>query len=241
MKAKKQEKKEVSRLPVYTKEGKKSGEHVDLHPAIFSAPVNERLLNIVLTSYAANQRFGNSDTKVRKEVRGGGRKPWRQKGTGRARAGSIRSPLWRGGGTTFGPHPRDYSVHIPKALKRKALISALSLKRKQEDIMIVEDASVEQPKTKELYRMIKALKLDGARTLCVVPSIDERLKKASNNLREIFRLREADDFNAYHVLRRKKLLIDKQALPMIEKRILQGSDMALDEGGSKRSKDKVGV
>lgn len=241
MRRKKEEKKEVTRLPVYTKEGKKSGEEVELHPDIFLAPVNERLLNIVLSSYAANQRRGTADTKERKEVRGGGRKPWRQKGTGRARAGSIRSPLWRGGGTTFGPHPRDYSVHIPKELKRKALISALSLKLKQEDILVVEDASVEQPKTKELYQMIKALKLEGTGTLCVVQSVDERLKRASSNLHELFRLKDVKELNAYHVLRRKKLLIDKHALPLIEKRILEGSTALMDKEDSKRSKVKVDV
>jgi large subunit ribosomal protein L4 len=232
---------EPVKLKVLTKDGKKSSEEVELRPEIYSAPVNERLLNIVFTSYAANQRRGTHDTKVRKEVRGGGRKPWKQKGTGRARAGSSRSPVWRGGGTVFGPHPRDYSSHIPAELRRQALISALSLKCQQEDILIVDDASVEQPKTKEMVQMIKALKLDGTRTLCVVKSIDEKLKRASSNLKEVFRFSTAGDFNAYQVLRRKKLLIDKQALPLIEKRILEGELPVTGAGGASRSKEKVGV
>ena len=210
------------KLPVYKKNGKKSGEEIELNPEIFRSPVNRRLLDIVFTAYAANQRRGTADTKERAEVRGGGKKPWRQKGTGRARAGSIRSPLWRGGGTTFGPHPRDYSVHIPKDWKRKALIAALSLKLKQDEIMLVEDAGVEKPKTKELFEMIRALKLDGARALCIVPAVDEKLKRASRNLIERFAVRGVRNFSAYHVLRRKMLVIDKQALPLIEKRILEG-------------------
>lgn len=237
----KERKKETVKLPVYSKSGKKSGDEIELNPAIFCQPVNERLLHTTLTSYAANQRRGTADTKERAEVRGGGKKPWRQKGTGRARAGSIRSPLWRGGGTTFGPHPRDYSVHIPKEIKRKALISALSLKCKQENIMVVEDASVEQPKTREVFQMIKALKLTGSRTLCVVKSMDEKLKRATSNLRKVFAVREASDFNAYHVLRRKKLLIDLEALGLIEKRLLGESGTASSDGGSKTKKEKVPV
>lgn len=239
-KSSKADKREALRLPVYRPDGTKSGDEVDLKSEIFQAPVNERLLNIVFTSYARNQRRGTSDTKERAEVRGGGRKPWRQKGTGRARAGSTRSPIWRGGGTTFGPHPRDYSVHIPKELKRKALISVLSLKCKEENIMVVADTAVSQPKTKELYQMIKSLKLDGSRTLCIVPAIDENLKRASANLDRIFSLEPASDFNAYDVLRRKKLLLDKQAIPLIEKRIL-GQGTIADNGHSRKAEEKVGV
>src|SRR3989338_2682356 len=238
---KKSSKKPLVKLPIFTKAGKKSGEEVELNPDVFSQPVNERLLDIILTSYAANQRRGTADTKERKEIRGGGKKPWKQKGTGRARAGSIRSPLWRGGGTVFGPTPRDYSVHIPQALKRKALVSALSLKAKQENILIVEDAGVEQPKTSELFKMIQSLKLDAVRTLCVVKTIDENLKRAFSNLREIFLVVEAKDFNAYQVLRRKKLLIDKQALPVISERILQEPAAADAQSKPKRFKEKVSV
>lgn len=238
---KKDNKKESVKLPVYTKSGKKSGEEVELNPQVFSQPINERLLDMILTSYAANQRRGTADTKERKEIRGGGKKPWKQKGTGRARAGSIRSPLWRGGGTVFGPTPRDYSKHIPQELKRKALISALSLKTRQEDILVVEDAGVEQPKTRELVKMINALKLAETRTLCVVKAMDENLKRASTNLREIFRVAEASDFNAYQLLRRKKLLIDKQALSAIVERILGEPGVLKAQRKPKKTKEKVGV
>ena len=144
---------------VYQKDGKHSGE-VELNQAVFEAPVNHRLLGLVLTAYAGNQRRGTHDTKERGEVRGGGKKPWRQKGTGRARHGSRRSPLWRGGGTTFGPHPRSYDTDLPSSMKRAALVSALSLKNKESNLLFLEDADLKEPKTKELVGIIKALRLN---------------------------------------------------------------------------------
>src|SRR3989338_5825520 len=226
-------------VPVYNQDGKVTGE-MELSAARFGVKARPSVVHLAVVAQQANAPHAKAHTKTRGEVSGGGKKPGKQKGTGRARAGSIRSPLWRGGGTVFGPTPRDYSKHIPQALKRKALISALSLKNKQENILVVEDSGVEQPKTKELVRMIRALKLDESRTLCVVKSIDENLKRAFSNLREIFRVVEAKDFNAYQVLRRKKLLIDKQALPVIVSRILE-EPIAAEQAKPKRVKEKVGV
>jgi len=203
--------KDYLKIPVYKKNGEKSGEEMDLPEEIFGARVNERLLGVVLKAYAANLRRGTHDTKVRKEVRGGGKKPWKQKGTGRARAGSSRSPLWRGGGTIFGPHPRDYSVSIPKELKRQALVSALSRKACEKNILVTEEVSLAQPKTKELFEMIRALKLDKEKTLCLVPAIDEKIKRASDNLQEIFRVKPVGEVSAYHLMQKKKLLIDRRA------------------------------
>src|SRR6185503_918884 len=117
----------MAKATVYKKDGKKSGE-LELNDAVFQAPVNERLLHLVLVAYAGNQRRGTHDTKGRAEVRGGGKKPWKQKGTGRARHSSRRSPIWKGGGVTFGPHPRDYDTNLPSSMKQAALTSALSLK-----------------------------------------------------------------------------------------------------------------
>lgn len=212
-------KKKIVEIPVYKKDGRESGK-VTLHPEVFQAPVNRRLLDIVFTAYAAHQRRGTADTKERNEVRGGGKKPWRQKGTGRARHGSRRSPIWRGGGTTFGPHPRDYSVRIPKRWIPKALASALSLKVREDNLLVVEETDLSGPKTKELVEILKALKLDKTRTLYVVAEMDEKLKRASRNLRELFFPKEVRDLNAYHVLRRKKILFEKEALPLVERRIL---------------------
>src|SRR3989338_10250497 len=162
---------------VYKKDGKKAGE-LELNEAVFQAPINYRLLQLVLKAYAGNQRRGTHNTKGRAEVRGGGKKPWRQKGTGRARQGSRRAPQWRGGGTIFGPHPRDYDTRLPDEMKIQALISALSLKNKEGNLLFVEDAALKEPKTKELVSIIKALGLNRSRTLFVVESMDEKLKRA---------------------------------------------------------------
>ncbi len=212
---------------LYTKQGKKKGEVV-LNPEIFAARVNERLLELVNKAYAANKRHGTADTKTRKEVRGGGKKPWKQKGTGRARASSIRSPLWRGGGTVFGPHPRKYSVKLPTAMKLSAIISALSLKGEQKNIFLLEDFKLESAKTKEWVEIIKALPLDGKKTLCVVKEIDTNLKRASQNVSELVKIKRASDVNAYEILRREKVVISEEALPVIEGR--------LADAGSSREK-----
>jgi large subunit ribosomal protein L4 len=154
-------------------------------------------------------------------VSGGGKKPWRQKGTGRARHGSIRSPIWRGGGTVFGPHTRDYRVDMPKTMRLEALRSALSLRCKDADIIVLEDLNVEQPKTKELVKVRKALKLLNTSILCVVDSATENLKRASSNLVK-FRLTEPASVTAYDVMRKMKLVISRAALPLLEKRFENG-------------------
>src|SRR3990167_10978314 len=211
----------MSKAIVYQKDGKKAGE-VELNHSVFQAPVNQRLLDLVLKAYAGNQRRGTHSTKGRAEVRGGGKKPWRQKGTGRARHSSRRSPIWRGGGITFGPHPRDYDTNLPDGMKQKALVSALSLKQKEENLMFLDEASLKEPKTKELVGIIKALGLKDSRTLYIADSVDEKLKRASRNLQDLFSIKLARDVNAYHILRRKKLLIEKQAIATLEGRALKG-------------------
>ena len=209
------------KVAVYKIDGSQSGE-VELNEAIFNARVNERLLELVLKAYAGNQRLGTHDTKERKEVSGGGKKPWKQKGTGRARHGSIRSPIWRGGGTVFGPTPRSYATNLPQEMRAKALISALSFKSKKEQLIVVEDIELDQAKTKELKKIIDALKIGSFKTLYIAPAENEKLKRASNNLKEIFSMKRAGDVNAYHILRRSRLLIAKSALNLIEKRLLEG-------------------
>ncbi len=211
----------MSKKTILKLNGSQGGE-VELNAAIFDARVNARLLELVLKAYAGNQRRGTHDTKERKEVSGGGKKPWKQKGTGRARQGSIRAPQWRGGGTVFGPTPRDYDTRLPQEMRLQALISALSLKNKEDKIIIVEDIDIEQAKTKEIKKILSALKLDGSRTLCIFASPNEKVKRASTNLREVFSMKRAGDVNAYHILRRKQLVIEKSALPLLEKRIIEG-------------------
>ncbi|OGX05124.1 MAG: 50S ribosomal protein L4 [Omnitrophica bacterium RIFCSPLOWO2_12_FULL_50_11] len=206
-------------VTLYEKDGKINGA-VTVNDDVFGAPVNERLLSLVVTAYGGNARVGTHDTKTRGEVRGGGRKPWKQKGTGRARHGSRRSPIWRGGGTVFGPHPRSYRTHLSDDMKRSALISALSLKNRENNLMFLKEANLKEPKTKELASIASALQLDHCRTLFIVSSMEDKLKRASRNLRATFSVRPASDVNAYHIVRRKKLLIEKDAVPILERRAL---------------------
>lgn len=205
---------------LYAKTGKEKKE-IPLAHEIFGAPVNQRLLTLVERGYSANLRRGTASTKTRGEVRGGGKKPWRQKGTGRARHGSSRSPIWRGGGVAFGPRPRDYSVPLPSGMREKALISALSLRAKEKNILLLEDTRLPAPKTKEFLKILTALPLEKKRTLCVVKEMDPVLKRATQNLSGILKVEPARDLNAYHVLRWPKLLIEEEALPVIESRLLE--------------------
>ena len=204
---------------LYTKAGKKKSEVV-LAPAIFAARVNERLLELVKKAYSANLRHGTADTKTRKEVSGGGKKPWKQKGTGRARHGSTRSPIWKGGGVVFGPHPRSYYVNLSKTMRQQALISALSLKGEQKNIFLLEDVKLQTPKTKEWVEIIKSLPLDGKRALCVVKEIEPAFDRASRNLEKLVTIKRASDLNAFDLLQREKVIIEQDAVGVIEERLL---------------------
>jgi large subunit ribosomal protein L4 len=169
----------MHKLQVIDTSGNKTKE-VSLPEKIFAYPVKEHLLFEAAVNYQANQRQGNASTKVRGEVTGSTRKPWRQKGTGRARAGSIRSPLWRKGGTVFGPHPRDYSYSLPKQMKANALKSALSLKTKENRILVLDSLALAEPKTKEARKLLLALKLDSA--LFVDSHTNTNLFRAMRNI-----------------------------------------------------------
>lgn len=222
----------MAKAPVLKQDGKQAGQ-VELNDAVFEAPINERLLQLVLKAFAGNQRRGTHSTKDRAAVRGGGKKPWKQKGTGRARHSSRRSPIWKGGGIVFGPHPRSYDTNLPDTMKQAALVSALSLKKKEDNLLFLDDLSLKQAKTKELAGVIEALKLPDSRTLFIVNAMDEKLKRASSNLKETFSVKLARNVNAYHILRRKKLLIDKQALSTLERRALGESEPELAAAGAK--------
>ncbi len=216
----------VIQVPLYSKAGKELGE-VAVNKEIFGAPVNQRLLNIVEKGYSANQRQGNASTKTRGDVRGGGKKPWKQKGTGRARHGSSRSPIWKGGGVAFGPHPRDYSVSIPNEMKHQALISALSLRVKEKNLVLLEDTRLDQPKTKEFVKILNMLPLGSKRTLCVIKEADPTLRRATQNLSGILRVELARDVNAYHILRWPKVVIEQEALAALESRLFPEKKEAL--------------
>lgn len=217
----------MTQAPFYSKTGDQK--KASLKEEIFGARVNQRLLELVENAYAANLRRGTASTKTRGEVRGGGKKPWRQKGTGRARHGSIRSPIWKGGGVAFGPRPRDYSVNLPEAMRRQALISALSLRAGEKNLYLWEEIPLKSAKTKEFVQLLKALPLEKKRTLCVVKDIDPKLKRAAQNLSRIFELKRVRDLNAHHVLHWPKLLIREDALPVLEARLLGKEELKEEE------------
>ncbi len=171
-------------LPVLNRSGEQVGE-IELSDAVFAAPINQGLMHQALVRQLANARQGTHKTKTRSEVRGGGRKPWRQKGTGRARHGSIRSPIWVGGGTVFGPQPRSYEKRMPQKMRQAALRSALSVKAGDEQILVVDDLSMEAPKTKEMVRTLGALGVDGKSTLIVLAERDMATERSARNLPKV--------------------------------------------------------
>lgn len=203
----------MPKVPVYSMEGNQVGE-VDLSDAIFGSEVNEPLLHQAIVMHQANQRQGTAATKTRAYVRGGGRKPWRQKGTGRARHGSTRSPIWVGGGTTFGPTPRDYRQKLPKKARRAAVRSALSAKVAAGELIVLDDLVLSEPKTRLIASMLQKLEA-GERALIVTSSNDPVLELSARNLPGVT-LRSAGDLNAYDVLSRPKLVITKDGVDRVE-------------------------
>jgi len=173
----------------------------------------------VIVAYHANQRMGTACTKTMGEVAGTGKKPWRQKGTGRARAGSFRSPLWRGGGVVFGPKPRDFSKKVTKATKRLALRKALSERLKAGDVVVVDDFKLSSPKTKEFLGTLSALNVQGS-TLVIAPGQDKNLTLASRNIRHV-ELATSDSLNTYQVLRFDNLLFTRAAFEKVEQRLAE--------------------
>ena len=163
--------------------------------------------------YLASQRRGTHKAKTRSFVSGGGKKPWRQKGTGRARTGSIRNPIWRGGGIIFGPQPRSYGYQMPRKLRRLALVSALSDKAQNNNIIVIDQLAMDAPKTKTMANLLE--KLDAKNALLVVGMDQENVKKSSRNMPKVLPV-EADGINTYNVLAHDKLVISKDALALVE-------------------------
>jgi len=183
---------------------------------IFGVPPRPHLLHQAVVMQQANRRAGTAATKSKGFVRGGGKKPWRQKGTGRARAGSIRSPIWVGGGTIFGPTPRDYSYRMPKTARREALLSALSLKRKEGKIIVLAAFDLAEPKTKLVRQLLDELQVKSA--LIVLPENDPKVMLSVRNLPKVKALR-VDGLNVYDLLRYEHLIMTEQALRAIEERL----------------------
>lgn len=185
--------------------------NIKLNDKVFSVPTNGPLLHDAVVNYLANQRQGTHATKTKGLVSGGGKKPWKQKHTGRARAGSIRSPLWRGGGIVFGPQPRDYSYNLPKKAKRLALKTALSLKMSDGAITIIDGLSMDKPKTKEIIATLKNLGLEGEKVLIITPENDKIITLSARNIPGVKVVR-VSDLNSYDVLVHGRLLMTKDAV-----------------------------
>jgi large subunit ribosomal protein L4 len=205
----------MMKLDVLKIDGSKSGDSVELSDEIFGIEPNDHVIYLAVKAYLANQRQGTHKTKERNEVRGGGRKPWRQKGRGVARAGTIRSPLWVGGGKIFGPKPRNYRQKLNKKVKSLARKSALSYKAKAEQIFIVEDFNFETPKSKELNAILNALKVSGKKTLILTSVDGENVYKSGRNIEKVNVL-EANKASAYEILNSQILLLQKGALEKLE-------------------------
>lgn len=189
-------------------------EELTLNEEIFGIEPNKAVMHEVVVNYLAGLRKGTRSTKSRGEVRGGGRKPWRQKGTGRARAGTSRSPLWRGGSIIFGPKPRDYSYRVNKKKVSLAMRSALSDKVSEEAMVVVDALSFEAPKTKEMIKVLEALGTEK-KTLLVLPEIDEVVIKSARNIAGVTPVTVAE-LNTYEILNNNTLVLTKDAVAKVE-------------------------
>lgn len=203
---------------IYNQNGEKVGT-TELNPTIFSAKINEQLMAQAVRVRLANARLGTAKTKGRGEVAGGGRKPWRQKGTGRARQGSIRSPLWRGGGHTHPLRPREHSLKITKKMKRLALFSALSKKRIQGKIFVLDNLTLKETKTKAMAEILQKLPI-SKKALLVIPVKDEKIERSIRNLASKKAL-EARLLNTYDVLNYESAVLLKDSLPVLEQTFLK--------------------
>ncbi len=189
-------------------------EKIAMPEGIFGLEIKTSLLHAAVVNYLANQRQGTHATKTRGKVRGGGKKPWRQKHTGRARHGTNRSPLWKGGGIIFGPQPRDYSYRMPKKQKRKALKTALSVKFAEGNIVVVDALSFEKPRTKDMIAVLKSFGINDKKVLVVMPDKDENVYLSARNIPRVSVMRAAD-INTYELLVHEHVLVTKDALEKI--------------------------
>jgi large subunit ribosomal protein L4 len=206
----------MAKISLYDADGKGTGE-IEVKDEVFSAPVREHLIHTAVVAYLANQRRGQSRVKTRADVRGGGVKPWRQKGTGRARAGTINSPIWRHGGVAHGPKPRSYALKIPRKILRSALKSALSHKTKEGRLIAVEDLKFIEPKTKRAAEFIKNLKAEG-NLLILAERPDSNFIKSFRNIKGVA-LQDPMSLNVYDVVGSEWIIAIKDAIEQLQKRL----------------------
>ena len=203
----------MPKIDVYNIEGKKVSD-IELADSVFGIEPNEKIVHSVLVNYMANQRQGTSNTKTRAEVSGGGRKPWRQKGTGRARQGSIRAPHWVGGGIALGPKPRSYSYKLNKKERRLAIKSCLSSKVIENELTVVDKFEFNAIKTKEVAKMLNSLKLEG-KTLILLPEKNEIIQKSARNIKGVKTL-SVNTINAYDLVNYKNLVVTLDTVKRLE-------------------------
>jgi large subunit ribosomal protein L4 len=206
-------------LKIYKLDGSESGQTVSLPKEVFEIEPNQHLIYMSVRTYLSNQRQGTRKTKERSEVRGGGRKPFRQKGTGGARRGTNRSPLMVGGGTIFGPRAHTHKLTLPKKSSRLARKSALSIKAKENEIMIIEDFTFESPKTKDLINILKSLKIDDKKTLLLLPEKNDNVYKSGRNI-ENLNVKISDKAATYDLLNNKLILLQKSAVDSLCKSLI---------------------
>ncbi|QQE78531.1 50S ribosomal protein L4 [Alicyclobacillus sp. SO9] len=202
----------MPKVPMYNISGDQVGE-LELDDRLFAAPVREDLMHQAVLQYLAGQRSGTHKTKGRSEVRGGGRKPWRQKGTGRARQGSIRSPQWKGGGVVFGPQPRDYSQRINKKVRRAALYSALTAKFDEGKLIVLDELSFPEVKTKQVISLMGQFSLEQA--LIVDSSLQSNTQLSARNLQNV-KYTVAQSLNVYELLKHSHIVLTKDAVEKVQ-------------------------
>jgi large subunit ribosomal protein L4 len=203
----------MPKVTLFNQTGSQVGD-IELNESIFGIEPNNHVLFEAIIMQRASLRQGTHKVKNRSEVAGGGRKPWKQKGTGRSRQGSIRSPQWRGGGVVFGPTPRSYAYKLPKKVRRLAIKSALSAKALEENILVLESLSFEAPKTKEFVAVLKNLSVD-TKTLVVTDGLDEKVALSARNIPGVTVV-EADGLNVLDVVSHNKLILTKSAVEKVE-------------------------
>jgi large subunit ribosomal protein L4 len=202
----------MANVAVYNMSGQKVGD-MDLNDTIFGIRANEHVMHMAVVQYLANQRQGTQSAKTRAEVRGGGRKPWRQKGTGRARQGSIRAPQWKGGGVVFAPKPRDYSFKLNKKVKRLALKSALSSRVFDNKIIVLDNLELDAIKTKEMKRVLENLNVNKA--LIVMPENDQNVILSTRNIQGV-KTATVNTINVYDILKYDTFIVTKDAVAKLE-------------------------
>jgi large subunit ribosomal protein L4 len=206
-------------VEVFSIDGSKTGEVVELLPSVFEIKPNDQAIYQAVTAYLANVRQGTHKTKTRAEVSGGGKKPWKQKHTGRARTGSIRNPIWVGGGTIFGPQPHSYEKKVNEKVKNLAKKSALTYKVKDSSIVVVEDFALDEIKTKRMVEILKALGLSDKKVLMLLAKNDNTILLSSRNLPKVF-VKDALSASVYELLNNEVIVFQKSALVTLQNNLV---------------------